>query len=96
MRRVGKTTLLKLLFDKINSKNKVFLDLENLINQRIFNEVDFDNVWNNLKSFGLSNTSKAFVFLDEIQTFPRIVNVIKYLYDHYDIKFFLTGPAVII
>jgi hypothetical protein len=93
MRRVGKTTLLKLLFDKINSKNKVYLDLENLINQRIFNEVDFDNVWNNLKSFGLSNTSKAFVFLDEIQTFPRIVNVIKYLYDHYDIKFFLTGSS---
>ena len=29
MRRVGKTTLFKILYDEIKSKNKVFLDIEN-------------------------------------------------------------------
>lgn len=93
MRRVGKTTLLKMLFDKIDSDNKVFLDLENLINQKIFDEVDYNNIWNNLSPFGISKNDKAYIFLDEIQTFPQIVSVVKYLYDHYDVKFFLTGSS---
>jgi uncharacterized protein len=93
MRRVGKTTLLKMLFDMVSSGNKVFLDLENLINQRIFEEVDYNNVWNNLKPFGISSESKAYLFLDEIQVFPGIVKVIKYMYDHYDVKFFLSGSS---
>jgi predicted AAA+ superfamily ATPase len=38
-------------------------------------------------------TEKAYIFLDEIQTFPKIVKAIKYLYDHYDIKFFVTGSS---
>ena len=93
MRRVGKTTLLKMLYEKIDSENKVFLDLENLINQKIFDEIDFDNIWNNLILFGITKNEKAFIFLDEIQTFPQIVSVVKYLYDHYDVKFFLTGSS---
>ncbi|MCD4730382.1 MAG: ATP-binding protein [Bacteroidales bacterium] len=93
MRRVGKTTLLKMLYDMIKSENKVFLDLENLINRKIFDEVDFNNIWNNLSSLGISKNEKAYVFLDEIQTFPQIVSIVKYLYDHYDVKFFLTGSS---
>jgi predicted AAA+ superfamily ATPase len=93
MRRVGKTTLLKMLYEKIDSENKVFLDLENLINQKIFDEIDFDNIWNNLIPFGITKNEKVFIFLDEIQTFPQIVSVVKYLYDHYDVKFFLTGSS---
>ncbi|MFU8845006.1 MAG: ATP-binding protein [Bacteroidales bacterium] len=93
MRRVGKTTLLQMLFDKVTSGNKVFLDLENLINQRIFEEIDYNNVWNNLKPFGITKESKAYLFLDEIQVFPGIVKVIKYLFDHYDVKFFLSGSS---
>ena len=38
MRRVGKTTLFLLLFEKIPSSNKVFIDLENPLDQRIFEE----------------------------------------------------------
>ncbi|MCD4683680.1 MAG: ATP-binding protein [Bacteroidales bacterium] len=93
MRRVGKTTFLKMLYEKIESENKVFLDLENLINQKIFDEVDFDNIWNNLTPLGITKNEKAYIFLDEIQTFPQIVSVVKYLYDHYDVKFFLTGSS---
>ena len=93
MRRTGKTTLLKMLFDEVDSDNKVMLDMENLINQKIFGETDFNNVWNGLKEFGLKPEKKAWLFLDEIQVMPEIVKVIKFLYDHYDVKFILTGSS---
>jgi len=93
MRRTGKTTLLKMLFDEVDSDNKVMLDMENLINQKIFGETDFNNVWNGLKEFGLKPEKKAWLFLDEIQAMPEIVTVIKFLYDHYDVKFILTGSS---
>lgn len=93
MRRVGKTTLLRMLFDSIKSNNKVFLDIENPINQKIFEELDFDNIQLNLKQLSISPKQKAYVFLDEIGAMPQIVKAIKYLYDHYNIKFFLTGSS---
>jgi len=93
MRRVGKTTLLKMVFDRVKSGNKVFLDLENPIVQQVFSEIDYDNIWSNLSNYGLVPTEKAFIFLDEIQSMPEIVRVIKYLYDHYDVKFFVTGSS---
>jgi len=86
MRRVGKTTLYKTLFDEIPSTNKIFLDIENPLDQKIFEEVDYNNIWKNLGQ-------KSYVFLDEIQAMPEIVKPIKYLYDHYHIKFFLTGSS---
>ncbi|MDP2951366.1 MAG: ATP-binding protein [bacterium] len=93
MRRVGKTTLLKMIFDKIPSQNKVFLDIENPVEQKIFEEEDYNNIWANLKQFGISDNEKTYLFLDEIQAKPGIVNAIKYLYDHYKVKFFLTGSS---
>jgi len=86
MRRVGKTTLYKTLFDAIPSPDKIFLDIENPLDQKIFEEIDYNNVWKNLGK-------KSFVFLDEIQAMPEIVKPIKYLYDHYHVKFFLTGSS---
>ena len=93
MRRVGKTTLLKMIFDELESKNKAFFDLENPLNQKIFEEENYDNVWANLNQFGVSNHERAFIFIDEIQAKPEIIKVVKYLYDHYDAKFFLTGSS---
>ncbi|MDP2918010.1 MAG: ATP-binding protein [bacterium] len=93
MRRVGKTTLLKMIYDEIASKNKVFLDIENPVEQKIFEEEDYNNIWANLKSYGINNKNKAYLFLDEIQAKPDIVRAIKYLQDHYDAKFFLTGSS---
>ena len=89
MRRVGKTTLLQMIFDRIESKNKAFFDMENPLNQKIFEEENYDNIWANLKPFGVNNNERAFIFIDEIQAKPDITQVIKYLYDHYEIKFFL-------
>ncbi|MBS3091871.1 ATP-binding protein [Candidatus Pacearchaeota archaeon] len=93
MRRVGKTTLFKMVYEHIKNTNKVFLDLDNPLNQKIFEEEDYNNIWANLAPFGISNKGKAFIFLDEIQAKPEAIKAVKYLYDHYDVKFFLTGSS---
>lgn len=93
MRRVGKTTLFNILFNEIKSKNKVFLDVENPIIQKMFQEQDYDNVFSNLKQYGINENEKAYIFLDEIQAMPEIVKVIKYLFDHYNLLFFVTGSS---
>ncbi len=93
MRRVGKTTLYQSIFDSIESKNKVFFDLENPIIQKVFEEIDYNNIVMNLKEYGIIPNQKAYIFLDEIQAMPAIVKVVKYLYDHFGFKFFLTGSS---
>ena len=93
MRQTGKTTLMRQIFDSVKSQNKVFLDLENPLNQKIFEEKNFDNILLNLKDFRIDSKRKCYIFLDEIQLMPEISQVIKYLYDHYRIKFFLTGSS---
>jgi predicted AAA+ superfamily ATPase len=93
MRRVGKTTLFRMLFEEIESENKAFLDIDNPIEQKIFEERDYNNILANLKTYGISSKEKAYIFIDEIQSFPEIIKAIKYLYDHYRIKFFLTGSS---
>lgn len=93
MRRVGKTTLYRMLFEDIKSENKAFFDMENPIEQKIFEETDFNNIMMNLKEFGIHQKNKAYIFMDEIQAMPQAVRVVKYLYDHYNIKFFLTGSS---
>jgi len=93
MRRVGKTTALRYLYDLVESKNKVLLDLENPINRKVFEEENYDSVWNNLRQLGLTDSQKAYIFLDEAQNLPELSRVAKYLYDHFDIKFVLTGSS---
>ncbi len=93
MRQVGKTTLFFDIYNSIESENKVFVDLENPLNQKIFEEKNYDNIILNLKEVGLKSHKNAFVFIDEIQLMPEIVKPIKYLYDHYKMKFFLTGSS---
>lgn len=93
MRRTGKTTLYRMLFERINSGNKAFLDMENPIEQKVFEEKDYNNILLNLAEFGIDSGKKAYVFLDEIQAMPHAVKAVKYLHDHKNIKFFLTGSS---
>ena len=93
MRRTGKTTLLKMLYDKIESTNKVFLDLQNILEQKIFDEIDYNNILTNLKKYKVTTEKKLYFFIDEIQFMPQVTRAIKYLYDHYDIKFIVTGSS---
>lgn len=93
MRQVGKTTLLKYLFDKVPSANKALIDLENPLHRKLLEEENFDNVWKNLESFGVTSQAQAYLFIDEIQNLPIVSSVVKYLYDHWPVKFFLTGSS---
>lgn len=93
MRQVGKTTLLDHLFSLIESPNKVKLDFENPLNRKVFEEKNYDAIWNNLATFGINKKTKAYIFLDEIQHLPSIGSVVKYLSDHFKVKFVLTGSS---
>lgn len=93
IRRSGKTSLLKFIFAKIKSPNKLFLDLENPLNRRLFEEKNYKTIKTNLQAQGINMEKKAYLFLDEIQWQKTIPSVVKYFIDHYQTKFFLTGSA---
>ena len=93
MRRSGKTTLVQSLHDGLKTKNKLFLDLENTLHQRYFEEMDFEKIRLNLEILGLNFKKPAYLFLDEIQFVKNIPSVVKYFYDHYHIKCILTGSS---
>ncbi|MFZ5376371.1 MAG: ATP-binding protein [Patescibacteria group bacterium] len=93
MRRVGKTTTLRYLYSLISDTNKVIFDLENPLHRKIFEEENYDSIWLNLQNYGISNKTRSYIFIDEIQSLPIISSVVKYLYDHWDVKFFLTGSS---
>jgi predicted AAA+ superfamily ATPase len=93
MRRVGKTALLRNIYDKLKTTNKVFFDFENTLDRNVFNELDYNNIIANFSAYDVSSLKKMYVFIDEIQMQPKTVSSIKYLYDHYNIKFFITGSS---
>lgn len=93
MRRVGKTTLIQYLYQTVKRKRKLYLDLENPLNQTYFNEVNYDKIKTYFDQLASGKEKKMVVFLDEIQNLKNLPSVVKYLYDHYRIKFVLTGSA---
>ncbi|KPJ69325.1 MAG: hypothetical protein AMJ45_00620 [Syntrophobacter sp. DG_60] len=93
MRRTGKTTLLNFIYNQIVSKNKVFLDLENPLNRKYFEEDNYERIKTSFEVLGIDFTHKPFMFLDEIQFVKNLPSVVKYFIDHYQVKFFLTGSA---
>ena len=93
MRRTGKTTLLNWIYEQIESKNKIFLDLENPLNCRYFEEENYERIKKNIEFLGIDFTAKSFIFLDEIQFVKNLPSIAKYFIDHYGVKFFLTGSA---
>lgn len=93
MRRTGKTSLLNFIYDQIPSKNKLYLDLENPLNRRYFEEENYEQIRFALETQGLDFSKNTFVFLDEIQFAGNLPSVVKYFIDHHKTKFFLTGSA---
>jgi len=93
MRRVGKTTILKQILSEIKSENKAYFDLEKLSDRSIFVQKNYDNILLDLEGKGIDIKKKIYIAIDEIQFLPNITSVIKYLYDHYNIKFFVTGSS---
>jgi hypothetical protein len=93
MRRVGKSTLLKALLDKVPGNNKIYLDLERIENRHIFRQPTYQEMELFLEAQGINIQSKCTIALDEIQLMPDIVSVIKYWYDTYGVKFLITGSS---
>lgn len=93
MRRTGKTTILNYFFYQIDSENKLYLDLENPVNRKYFEESNYEKIKASIEILGLDLSRKSFVFLDEIQFVANLPSVVKYFIDHYGVKFFLTGSA---
>lgn len=93
MRRVGKTTTLRWLLDQVHSDNKIYLDLERLDQRAVFQESNYDLVLNYLRNLGMNPEQPMTIALDEIQYAPNLPSVVKYLDDHYRIKFLLTGSS---
>lgn len=92
-RRVGKTTVMRQIYNSLPTQNKLYLDLESLINQRLFADENYDNIKLKLEAEGLNFNEKAYVFLDEIQSVKNLPSIVKYLHDHLGIKFYLTGSS---
>ena len=93
MRRTGKTTLLKHLLADEPSVNKLYIDLERIDNRELFFEKNYDNIIIALQNRGLDFKKKTLIAIDEIQLVSNISSVLKYLYDHFHIKFIVTGSS---
>lgn len=95
MRRVGKTTLLKKIYNDNIIGNKIWFDFENPLDIKYFEDVDYNDIYHNISSkiYNFKKNKQTYVFIDEVQHYPLISKIVKYLVDHYNIKFILTGSA---
>lgn len=93
MRQVGKTTLMRQLFDEVVDRPKLWFDLDNPLDQKIFESMDYRAINERLMIMAGSKDKPLFVCIDEIQNFPRITKIIKYLIDYYKVKCIVTGSS---
>ncbi len=92
-RQVGKTSLMRQFYEKIPSDEKAWFDFDNPIDYKFFEEEDYENIFLKLENIGLSEKKRKKVFIDEIQNYPEITKIIKYLIDHHQVKFIVSGSA---
>lgn len=93
MRQVGKTTLMRQLYTQFDGK-RLWFDLDNPLDQILFENVDYNAIYRELALMaGLKENERLLVCIDEIQNLPEITTIIKYLIDHYGVKFIVTGSS---
>lgn len=92
MRQVGKTTLMRQLYEQINSP-KLWYDFENPLDLLHFENINYDAIYELLKKEAGAGRERLYVFVDEIQNFPDITKIIKYHIDKYNIKYIVTGSS---
>lgn len=93
MRRTGKTTLVQQIRTDLNNKNSLYLDLQRPDNRELFEQKNYDSIRDALIARGLSSEQHMIVVLDEVQLAPDCAGAIKYLSDHFKIKFIVTGSS---
>lgn len=92
MRQVGKTTLMKQVYDEI-SLPKLWFDFDNPLDLLHFENIDYEAVYNKLLKESGAKSGRLYVFIDEIQNLPEITKIIKYLIDKHKVKFIVTGSS---
>lgn len=93
MRQVGKTTLMKQLATQWEGK-QLWFDFDNPLDMLEFENVDYNQVFESLRKYsGAGEEERFLVCIDEIQNFPESTKIIKYLIDHYGVKFIVTGSS---
>lgn len=93
MRRVGKTTALHYLLEKVPHSNKLYLDLERIEFRHLFNQNSYTDIERGLTQLGINFGTPAVIALDEIQLVKNIPSVLKSLYDTNQVKFIVTGSS---
>jgi len=94
-RQVGKTTLLKQLYQTICKNTPgIYLDMDILSN---FGKVSsYESLVNFLvlEGYSKNDTSYFYLFLDEFQRYPGFSKILKNIYDNHDnIKVYATGSS---
>ena len=93
MRQVGKTTLMKQLAAAYQGKH-IWFDFDNPLDLLLLESIDYNAVYENLRREAKAHKEEIFlVCIDEIQNFPEVTKIIKYLIDHYGLKFIVTGSS---
>ena len=92
MRQVGKTTLMKQVFDEITAP-KLWFDFDNPLDMLLFEEIDYHKIYQKLKNQANATGDRIFVFIDEIQNLPEITKIIKFHIDHYNVKYIVSGSS---
>jgi len=93
MRQVGKTTLMRSLHKDWKGKS-IWYDFDNPLDQMLFENMNYKAIFEDLKREARAKDDERFlVCIDEIQNFPPVTKVIKYLIDHYGVKFIVTGSS---
>src|SRR3989344_46995 len=93
MRRTGKTTILQHLLLDLSNKNSLYLDLQRPDNRELFSQKNYEAIRESFMAQGLSPQESMIIALDEIQLAPDSPSAIKYLSDHHNIKFIVTGSS---
>jgi uncharacterized protein len=83
-RRVGKTTLLQLFHKELQGSHPAaFYSLDDPTAQEIFGEPSTARLERIFSELGFEVGGQAYLFLDEVQGFPRIDLLLKLIYDHF-------------
>ncbi|ROL61822.1 ATP-binding protein [Bacteroidetes/Chlorobi group bacterium ChocPot_Mid] len=92
MRQVGKTTLMKQIYD-VTDHPKLWFDFDNPLDTLYFENNDYNSIYELLKQKSGAKNERLYIFIDEIQNLPEITTIIKYMIDHFGVKFIVTGSS---
>ena len=98
VRRCGKSTVLKQVInrlierEKIPPENILFLNLETPLLEIYKNDpVNLQKIYEEYAVLANPKKGRVFIFLDEVQFFPKWQVFVKNLYEKGGVKFFITG-----